>query len=174
MAGKPSVASDQTKPLPECIVSIIVGQMLSGAAADTIYSRLRGAATAKGLPGTYFLTTEEMRAAGVSSFKARAITEFADAFASDPSRFAAWSALEYDELTKEVSSLWGLSEWSASILALSHFGMSDVWPSKDGSIQRAVVQVRANLDSDFDPDLGAPYRSYLARCLWIALDSRLI
>lgn len=171
---KPIIAKAKNVALEEAVVEIIVGQMLSGAAADTIYRRLQCLATERSLLGTYQLSMEALRAAGVSSFKAKAISEFAVTFEQDPERFKSWSTLSYDELVIDVSKLWGLSNWSASILALSHFGMIDVWPAEDGSIQRAVKRVRANLDPDFDHVKGSPYRSYLARYFWAALDNAVI
>lgn len=174
LVGRPMVRSTSPRPLGESVVCIIVGQMLSGAAADTIYNRMAAAAKAKGLPATYHLSPDEMRTAGVSSFKAKAIGEFGQAMTANPHRFERWAELGYEELISDVGKLWGLSAWSASILALSHFGMPDVWPSEDGSIKRAVERLRGGIAPDFDPVHGSPFRSYLARSLWAALDSAII
>jgi DNA-3-methyladenine glycosylase II len=148
--------------------------MLSGAAAETIFHRLQSTAVECGLEGPHMLSVEQMKSAGVSGYKARAITEFSEALKREPNRFRNWAALDYEALCLDVSSLWGLSKWSASILALSHFGMVDVWPAEDGSIKRAVSKVREGLDPSFDPAAGSPVRSYLAKAFWAALDNKII
>ena len=81
-----------------------------------------------------------------------------------------WKSLPYAELRKDVMRLWGMSDWSASVIGLSHFGLPDVWPGADGSLKRALVLVQARFDENLDPDRAAPFRSYLARSLWAALD----
>lgn len=172
--GEVDLGAPGAGDVAEKVVEIIVGQMLSGTAADTIYGRLKVKAAAMCLSSTHALPVEEIRACGVSGRKAQAIGMFSQTYIADPARFTAWASLDYPALKKDVSSLWGLSEWSASILALSHFAMPDVWPSADGSIKRAVSMIELASGVPFDPDLGAPFRSYLARSLWASLDSGLL
>lgn len=172
--GCPSPISRSERALPVSVVKIVVGQMLSGPSADTIYCRLEQEYLKQGLEGPHLLTNEFLRSAGLSAAKARAVQDFASEYVMNPGRFQAWEHHTYDELRKDVTQLWGLSSWSASILALSHFGMLDVWPSEDGSIQRAVKKIHASFQPDFVPDQGAPFRSYLAKMLWSALDNAVI
>ncbi|MXP09611.1 DNA-3-methyladenine glycosylase family protein [Pseudoblastomonas halimionae] len=172
--GPPEVIKRSSQPLPVSVVKIVVGQMLSGAAAATIYRRLEKLYLEEGIEGPHLLKDKSLRSAGLSTAKTKAIRGFADAHAREPERFEAWKRCSYDELKKDATRLWGLSSWSASILALSHFGMTDVWPSEDGSIQRAVRIIRQSIEPEFQADKAAPYRTYLAKMLWAALDNSLL
>lgn len=174
LVGRPTPMTRLTHSLPVSVVKIVVGQMLSGPAAETIYARLENEYLKQGLEGPHLLANDFLRCAGLSAAKVRAVQEFACHYAANPSRFERWEHCTYDELRKDVTKLWGLSEWSASILALSHFGMPDVWPGADGSIQRAVKIIRTSIQPDFTPDHASPFRSYLARMLWLALDNSII
>jgi len=68
---------------------------------------------------------------------------------------------------------WGLSNWSASILAIFYFGFEDVYPENDGSIRR-VTRLLEQKGITFDPEQASPYRSYLALYLWEILDRKMI
>ena len=81
--------------------------------------------------------------------------------------------MEWNTLCESVCGFWGMSEWTASILAIFHFGHEDVYPNGDGSLRRAeklVSMMRFDDDYRIRSDLAAPYRSYLALYLWKALD----
>lgn len=164
------VRSREDRSISEAVVRIIAGQMLSGPAAETIYGRLQAKARELRLSGTHLLPGDAIRDCGLSNAKARAIAEFSDAFRRTPERFERWAEMDYPSLRKDVTSLWGLSDWSASIIALAHFGLPDVWPAADGSIQKACRLIQA-VHGSFDPVTASPFRSYLARSLWAGLDS---
>lgn len=70
----------------------------------------------------------------------------------------------------EVRKHWGLSDWTAEMLAIFHFGHGDVFPSADGTIKRAVGLVRNHIDPDSDPELARPHRTTLAHALWASID----
>lgn len=169
LTGEVRIQANNKSCIADAVVRIVAGQMLSNRAAEAICDRLNEQAKKHQAP-IYRLSHEVIRVCGLSNSKARAITEFGHAFATDPPRFERWANLSYDELRKDVLKLWGLSDWSASMIGLSHFGLPDIWPSADGSIQRAIIRINERLGVDLDPSKGAPYRSYLARTLWAALD----
>lgn len=66
-----------------------------------------------------------------------------------------------------------MSDWTASILAIFHFGHEDVFPHNDGSINRALSKI-GYVPENFDPLPAALYRSYLAMYLWSILDRNII
>lgn len=163
------------KPQPlhiaEAVTKIVVGQMLSRAAADTIYSRLTAIRARRELEGSWKLSEADLLNSGLSRRKVRAIREFAICYERDPSKFEAWRTLDYPELCEAVSGHWGLSQWTADMLAIFYFAMPDVFPATDGTIIRArKVLEECFLLGPLEPELARPFRTYLARYMWALLD----
>jgi len=108
----------------------------------------------------------------MSNGKCRTIEEFRTAYLIDPDPIDSWSALSYEELLTEVQGFWGMSHWTASILALFHFAHEDIFPNSDASLQKAAKLIEIQYPKNFlDPEACRPYRSYLALALWAGLDS---
>lgn len=165
----PSLAPSSI-PLEQAVVKIVIGQMLSRKAADTIYLRLSGLTKNSNL---YELSPEALLQAGVSNRKAKTITGFLKEYQKEKNRFNNWKNLEFNELSKEVNSIWGLSDWTASMLAIFHFANEDVFPYKDGTIKRALEKLEQE-GIVLNIDLARPYSSYLALYLWRFIDSKVI
>lgn len=166
-------------PLPEAVVRVVIGQMLSGAAAKTIYSRVTTAATERGLVGSWQLDFDVLRSCGLSGAKANNICAFGAKIGNDVFAIEHWRTLDLNSLIEEIRSNNGMGEWTASILALFYVGHEDVFPVGDGSLRRAIatLQRRAAKHSrryKFDPDRARPFRSYLALYLWQALDTGML
>jgi DNA-3-methyladenine glycosylase II len=160
-------------PLWVAVPKIIVGQMLSGHVADVIYARVQKAIEEQAVPYAWKLPVAQLRACGVSSRKIRTLQAFGSTYQSQPSIAVQWPQLPYDELRDQVGKIWGLGEWSASMLAIFHFGHEDVFPHSDGSLLRAlrILSKFQNVPIDeFDTSKASPYRTYLALHLWKALD----
>jgi len=156
----------------DAVVKVITGQMLSRAAASTIYNRLVSTSKEFGLKGTWELPTEVMFSCGLSKSKCRAISEFSEDYMANAESIEQWPNLKIEELYKRVCSYWGMSDWTASILSIFHFGHEDVFPYKDGSIIRVLSKLGYE-SKDFNPQPAAPYRSYLAMYLWSILDNKI-
>ena len=168
-------------PLPEALVRVVAGQMLSAQAAATIYERVRVRAEAARLPGSWLLDHESLRACGLSGSKARTICDVATHVGRDAAALDHWYGLPPEDLMAAIKQYRGLGDWTASIIALFYVGHEDIFPAADGSIQRALALIEARLHvrgtrrrRRFDPDAASPYRSYLAMYLWRALDGGLL
>ena len=160
--------------VPEAVVKIVVAQMLSGAAARTIYERLSAARNRTGLAGSWMLPEKKLLSCGLSARKARAIREFAAAYHENMARIESWPRLGHGELVREVSSFWGLSSWTADMLAIFHFGHEDVFPMTDGSIKRALDEAGKTFGvskSAVAVNAVSPFRTHLALYLWKSLDT---
>lgn len=162
--------------LPEGLVRVIAGQMLSGKAATTIYGRLHDAAEKKGLAGSWMLNAKTLRACGLSGNKVNAVRQLAGIVGGNPGALDHWYGLNAGALQDEVSNLHGLGPWSASIIAMFYVGHEDIFPLGDGSLIRAIKilnnqPARRKSRQTFRADDAAPYRSYLALYLWKALDT---
>ena len=164
--------------LPEALVRVITGQMLSAQAAATIYGRIEAEARRRRLKGSWLLDHEALRACGLSGGKARAVGEVASRVGRDPRALDHWYDLPADDLMAAVRELRGLGNWTASIIALFYVGHEDIFPEADGSLKRAITLIEARAGGRrrraFDPGLAAPYRSYLAMYLWRALDDGML
>lgn len=163
--------------LPEAVVRVVTGQMLSSKAAQAIYQRVQNRAAELGKNGSWLLDLESLRACGLSGSKARTIFEFGKFVGSNPRALDHWYALSADELAREIGRHKGMGAWTAAIIALFYVGHEDVFPHGDGSIRRAIqlLEGRRRLKKfRVDSDLATPYRSYLAMYLWRALDTGVI
>jgi DNA-3-methyladenine glycosylase II len=160
--------------VPEAVAEVVVGQMLSREAARAVLRRLREEARKTGCGGVAGLSHRSLLRCGLSARKARTIVEFSGLYRSDPQRYRSWRRAEWKELRNDVCSHWGLSDWSASMLAIFYFRHPDVFPESDGSICRAMARlVAAGSAANFQPDSASPYRTYLALYLWRMLDDRM-
>ena len=165
------------KNLPEALVKVVVGQMLSGHVANVLYARVRDMAAKRRLDASWQLSVEDLRSCGLSAGKSRTIFEFGQALRENPCLLDSWPELSSEDLIDSVKSFWGMSDWTASIIAIFHLGHMDVFPYGDGSLRRALGLLddqRNSGPTSIDPDKAAPYRSYLALYLWSALDRGLI
>jgi DNA-3-methyladenine glycosylase II len=155
------------------VTKIVVGQMLSRKAANSILERAESLTFIEGKREIALLSTEGLRSCGISNSKAKAIKLFADQYYEDCDQYENWRNLGADDLFREVKRHWGLSDWTASMLAIFYLGLPDVYPVKDGSIKR-VTKLLEQRGIMLEPEKAAPYRSYLALYLWKILDKKLI
>lgn len=164
--------------LPEAVVRVVTGQMLSSQAAHTIYERIKQKAAGQQLLGSWLLDLESLRACGLSGSKAKTICALAAHIGPQIAALDHWYTLPADDLIREVKKFRGMGDWTACILALFYVGHEDVFPVGDGSLQRAItiIQKRGKRKKiqPFNSDKAAPYRSYLALYLWRFLDTGLL
>lgn len=172
--GSLPLPAPESEPVAASLVRIVAGQMLSRTAAQTILGRMAAAATRAGLDQLYLLDESELRSCGLSGRKAKTIGAIRNLAENQPDRLELWRTLEWVDLRREVSSIWGLSDWSAGVLAIFDFALPDVFPLGDGSLVRAMRLIeRLYMDdgNEFPHAAGSPYGSYLAVTLWAALDN---
>jgi len=166
-------------PLPEAVVRVIAGQMLSSEAASKIYSRVTEARDREELVGSWLLDEITLRKSGLSSGKSKAVLLLAEAIGQNVSALDHWRSMTYEALEKEVCSFKGLGSWSAAIIALFYLGFEDVFPKGDASLNKALdtLEVKGSALSPpgrINTDLARPLRSYLALYLWQGLDTGLL
>ena len=162
--------------LPEGLVRVIAGQMLSAKAAATIYGRLQDASIKKKLAGSWMLGPKTLRTCGLSGNKVAAVRKLASLVKDNPKALDHWYDLDATTLHAEVSSMHGIGPWSASIISMFYVGHEDIFPTGDNSLNRALKILNNQLarrksHQMFQPELAEPYRSYLALYLWKALDT---
>ena len=168
-------ALEQTGPLPlrrraggfEPLLSAIVSQQLSVAAADTIWSRLRAAR----LTGPRkILTAEEsaLRACGLSRQKIL----YARALAEARIDFRALESLPDEEVIARLVAVKGIGRWTAEIYAMFSLGRVDVFAPGDLALQESArilfgLDERPNEKALREMALAwSPWRAVAARALW--------
>ncbi|MBC3810094.1 DNA-3-methyladenine glycosylase family protein [Undibacterium aquatile] len=158
------------QPIPQAMAKIIVSQMLSGSVAKVIYGRIENALQEG--ENAWQLDEKTLLQCGLSRRKVRTLREFGCRWDEDRATVERWPMLEYEDLVRSVTDIWGLGEWSASMLAIFHFGNEDVFPIADGSLTRAMKMfAETQAQEAIDHTRCAPFRSFLALYLWAALDT---
>jgi len=152
------------------ISEVVIGQMLSRDAARSIRSRVYRLMEENNLEFLGALTVDQLRSSGLSGGKAKTVRSVFETYLEDSDRIDNWHKLDYLSLRDDVSTFWGISDWTASILALFYFGQENVFPHKDGSIKRAVDKL-SEKNIIIDIEAASPYQSYLALYLWAILDN---
>lgn len=159
--------------IPSAIVQIIIGQMLSAKAADTIYGRVKNLALENGKKD-WTLDFEEYRSCGLSRTKANAVNSFAEYYKNNTNEVENWHNLESEPLINEIIKHKGIGRWTATIMALFHFRHEDIFPDLDGSLQKVIDILETHYHIKVDTTLATPYRSYLAYYFWHFLDKGLL
>lgn len=135
----------------ETLVTSILSQQLAVKAADTIIARVRTLAKGKITPeAMVLLTPVDLRTVGVSGAKARAIGGLTEATLSGAINFKRFSKLSNEEISEELTALWGIGRWTVEMFLMFHLGRLDLWPVGDLGVRRGWEKIHA-LDYQIDP-----------------------
>lgn len=151
--------------LLDAVARVINSQMLSTHAARAIMTRLQDTVRESGSDLIAELSDDQLRNCGWSRNKVKTLRLFVDAYYEQPSQFDKWPELPFDELERQVKSCWGISTWTAEMLAIFYFNNRDVFPKFDLAVNRAVEGL-AEVHETLDPDLAKPHRTLLAMYMW--------
>jgi len=164
----------------EALVRAIVGQQLSGLAAETIYRRFRAIYPAPAFPSAAeILATdpELLRSVGLSRQKIAAIRDLC-LHVDDGRLFApGWEGLDDETLIGHLTVVRGIGRWSAQMFLMFHCARVNVWPEDDLGIRKGVALLRGRdalptrAQMREEGEVFAPYCSIAAWYLWRALDT---
>jgi len=170
-----SYAYSQTGPLPlrlrddgfEALLSAIVSQQISVAAARGVWAKLEAAGAIKA-ERILALELEELRGLGLSKQKAG----YAKALAEHGIDFAALRRQRAEMVVRELTAVKGIGVWTAEIYAMFSLGRADVIAAGDLALQEAT-KVLFGLDArPTDKTLRkmaaawSPWRAVAARLLF--------
>lgn len=163
------------------MVGVIVGQQLSGKAAETIRRRLClgvGCPEEDRVDPAMFegYDPEGLRPFGLSRQKASYILDLAARTGSGEILFDRFDALPDEEIIRELTSVKGIGVWTVQMILMFSLGREDVLPVDDLGIQhgmrildglperpkKAYMEQRA--------EIWRPYRSLASRYLWKVKD----
>ena len=159
------------------LARIITGQQLSKAAANTIWSRVEVLAEERGKPIIDICIKRNelrLRECGLSGNKVKALVGLNKAFAHGDVSYGQIAKGSYKDISCKIKQLWGLGQWSADMVAMFFLSHPDVWPSDDAALIRGMKTLIGEQDPSIVAQLYSPYRTYLAKHIWLGLDTGII
>ncbi|WP_193556230.1 DNA-3-methyladenine glycosylase family protein [Paenibacillus ginsengarvi] len=158
----------------------LVGQQLSGKAAETIFRRVEqvcGTIT----PETVLAAEEEqLRAAGLSRNKLGYIRNVAERVQAGLLDFQSFGGLDDEEVVRLLTSVKGIGRWTAEMFLIFYLGREDVLSFGDRGLQRAAEWLYAAEENDGKSLLQRkhaewkPYSTIVSLYLWEAVNTGLI
>jgi DNA-3-methyladenine glycosylase II len=160
------------------VVRCIVGQQLSGKAAQTIYLRVLDLYKGKYPTPAQLLKTPDatLRAAGLSGRKLEYIKELATRTKARSIAIQALHEMDDDGVMETLVSVRGIGRWTAQMVLMFRLGRPDILPELDLGVQKAVQRLhrmRKLPTPDKLQKIGAkwaPYRSVATWYLWRSLE----
>jgi DNA-3-methyladenine glycosylase II len=178
----PQVLSDRSRLKVSLYLSrSVVGQQLSGKAADTIWRRVQAQCKQEGLTLAALVGRDGgdwLRGCGVSGSKARAIAALHEAEAAGLLDKRRLGRMDHETRSAHVGQIWGIGQWTCDMLSMFYFAEPDIWPRADSAANKVLAWYAARDDFEGQSweaaDLFCPYRSYLAMYTWRIADRRLL
>jgi DNA-3-methyladenine glycosylase II len=159
----------------ESLADSILSQQLSTKAAATIVARVALLSGGR-LDATEIssLPTAQLRKAGCSENKARALLELSRAVTSGELPLRSLSRKDDQEIMEILLPYYGIGRWTVEMFLIFQLGRLDIWPTGDLGVRRGwekVYKMKRDVEVDELEELGsrfAPYRSHLAWYCWRA------
>lgn len=158
------------RPPFRTLVSSIVGQQLSGKAAQTIWRRIEA---------RYPIEPQALYRADPADLWALGLSRAKAGYVKDLARFALEGGLEGIEtqpdeaIIAHLTQVRGIGVWSAQMFLMFGLGRPDVWPILDLGIRKGAQRLYGVTTKVELLELGErfrPYRSHAAWYLWRALE----
>src|SRR3989442_8822066 len=153
------------------LVEAIVYQQLAGAAARAIHGRLVAALDNDVEPEALLaLSDEALRAAGLSTNKARSLRDLATKVLDGTVILSprGLSRQADEEVTARLSTVRGIGPWTAQMFLIFRLRRLDVWPVGDLGVRHGyglAWNVPTPSARELEP-LGEPYRPYRTVLTW--------
>lgn len=174
----PNNFKDRSEFLYEELIESIIGQQLSGKAADTIFKRFLALFKDSKFPSPDELLktdTEKLRSAGMSYSKASYIKSVALAFKDKQLDAKKLKEMSDEEVKKELTKIKGIGNWTAEMILIFTLKREDVFSLGDAGLRRAIKNLY-NIEKETDilklSEKWKPKRSYACWYLWRSLENR--
>jgi len=168
--GPCRLADREFRPF-QTLANSIISQQLSAKAADTIERRVHAIVPGFTPAGFLAASPEALRAAGLSSAKARYIVELARRVSDGRLNLEAMQDAPDEDVIAALVELPGIGQWTAEMFLIFGLRRPDVLSVGDAGLQRAVRLLfgeDATLEHVGQP--WRPYRSVASWYLWRHLD----
>lgn len=162
----------------QALLRAIIYQQLTGKAAAKIYARVLALFPRRPTPrATLELSTQELRAAGLSRSKVIAVQDLAAKTVAGvvPGR-SHLQAMGDEEIIARLVAVRGVGIWTAEMLLIFHLGRPDVLPVSDLGVRRGFMlaygrqELPDQIELEQHGELWRPYRSVASWYLWRAND----
>jgi DNA-3-methyladenine glycosylase II len=165
----------------EALAGVIIGQQLSGAAADTIFSRLKNLSKSEVIEPAFILSLEDykMREIGISHAKINYIKMLAGHLIQTPDFLSELASLDTRQVIKKLTSVKGIGIWTASIFSMFYLGNPNVFADADTSILKAIrciygeKYVMCSDDLEKLKETWSPFQTVACLLLWSWVDARM-
>lgn len=168
---------DRSEKLYEELVESIIGQQLSGKAADTIFKRFLTLFKNSKFPSPQELLKtgdEKLRSAGMSYSKASYIKNIAQAFKNGDLDIKILRKMGDEEVKKELTKIKGVGNWTAEMTLIFTLKREDVFSLGDAGLRRAIKNLYKIEDEKEILKLSEtwkPKRSFACWYLWRSLEN---
>lgn len=175
--GAPDNLKDRSEFLYEELVESIIGQQLSGKAADTIFKRFLALYKDSKFPRPEELLktdTEKLRSAGMSYSKAGYIKNIAQAFKDKELDINKLKKMSDEEIIKELTKIKGVGNWTAEMTLIFTLKREDVFSLGDAGLRRAIknlYKIEKEKEILTLAEKWKPNRSLACWYLWRSLDN---
>jgi len=163
----------------DALLSNIVGQQLSGKAADTIYNRFLALIDGELKPEKVLAADDEkLRGAGLSRNKAAYIKNIAQAVRDGSLTLDKFGDMTDAVIVGQLTAIKGIGEWTAEMFLIFSLGRLDIFSKGDGGLARAINNLYGNgaelpaKERLTITEAWKPYRSIASLYLWASLDNR--
>ncbi len=160
----------------EALISIVVSQQLSVAAADTILGRVKEKVSPFTPEQVLAANTDILRACGLSAPKQKHMKSIASAIVEGTLDLKRVRAMHDEDARAHLTAVKGIGPWTADIYLMSSLGRADIWPVADVGLQAAIhraLNLRKRPNEKQMEKISKdwrPYRTVAARMLWIHED----
>jgi 3-methyladenine DNA glycosylase/8-oxoguanine DNA glycosylase len=172
--GRPERAGDRF----ESLANAIVFQQLHGAAARTIWGRVRGLVDGPFTPAGVLAQSEEaLRGAGLSGNKLASLRDLAWKVDTGEVQLERIGRLADHEIVDHLTAVRGIGPWTAQMFLMFNLRRLDVWPTGDYGVRagyaRAFELPAMPSAKELEPlgDALRPYRSLAAWYCWRVADT---
>ena len=166
-------------PTFENMARSIAFQQLHGKAAATIFGRLLTACENCLTPESVLkLTTDEMRACGLSKQKLSYIRDLAEKTISGDVNFEQLPGMDDEDVIEHLTRVKGIGRWSAQMFLMFALRRPDVMPVVDLGINMAIKRAYRKRKMPKPPQIlkiaepWRPYRSVACWYLWRSMDTQ--
>ncbi len=162
----------------ERLVDIIVGQQLSGKAADSIFRKVKLVCKAKTLTPTVLerRTDDELRGAGLSAAKVKAIRSLTEHVQTKKLQVRKLESFDDAKVTEIITAVKGMGPWSAQMYLMFVLNRLDVFPVRDLGIRKGMMGLYGSKISEERmlkiSEKWRPYRTIASWYLWRSLENR--
>jgi DNA-3-methyladenine glycosylase II len=173
-----NIALPTTKNDFDTLAGIIIGQQLSGKAADTIFARIRTAAGGRRLTAKRLASCSDtqLQKAGVSRPKIRALRSLTEHVQTRKLQVSRLAMLSDEAVFEKITQVKGMGPWSAQMYLMFVLARPDIFPENDLGIRKAIARhYGVELSPKSLEKITAcwrPYRTIACLYLWRSLDNR--